>query len=319
MFRLGTFSDAAGQFCGFVEDDGARAIPVAEAAEAAGKPLEFGESLVDMLAEWPRAFDALNSIAPVASGLEGRPVSALKVLPPVPRPGKILNAAANYRKHVEQMRKTFSGGKVDMKGDYGFDKSKGRPYMFLRATSTIAGAFDTIELPPGIEKVDWEAELGAIIGPRAKRVTAAKAMDHVAGFTITHDVSCRDLTWREDRPALRSDWMAGKSFDTFAPTGPWFVPAAFVDDYKALPVRLWVNGELMQDGVAGDMIFDIAEQIEYASAMMALEPGDLMATGTPDGTGAERGRFLADGDIVEIEIDGLGRQRTPCRSVEAIA
>lgn len=307
MFRLGSFRQGTRRFSGFVIDDGTAVVPLA----ALDDGLAGQGWLPDLLEDWDRSFARLNRIAARAAETPKIPVADLVVLPPVPRPGKILNAAANYRKHAQNMRAKHSGGAVDWTKDYGLDAKKGRPYMFLRASSTISGGFDPIVLPAGMGRIDWEAELGVIIGRPAKHATRETAMDHVAGYVITNDVSCRDGTWREDRPALRSDWLAGKSYDSFAPTGPWFVPAAFVPDYRDLSIRLWLNGELMQDGLAGDMIFDVPDQIAYASSMMTLEPGDLIATGTPDGTGAERERFLAAGDVVEIEIDGLGRQRTP--------
>lgn len=306
MFRLGSFRRGAERFTGISVDDGRATVPLA----AFGVDLPGNGWLPDMLADWDRAFEALAAIAGRAGSLPSIPLTDLDVLPPVPRPGKILNAAANYRKHAENMRRSHAGGAVDWSKDYGYDTTKGRPYMFLRASSTISGGFDPIVLPRGMGRIDWEAELGVIIGRPAKHATRDSAMTHVAGYTITNDVSSRDGTWREDRPALRSDWLGGKSYDSFAPTGPWFLPAAFVPDYRDLSIRLWLNGDLMQDGLAGDMIFDIPEQIAYASSMMTLEPGDLIATGTPDGTGAERNRFLAEGDVVEIEIGGIGRQRT---------
>lgn len=307
MFKLGTFRQAGTRFSGFVVDEGAGVVPLARLDD--GLP---GQGwLPELLQDWDRAFDRLSRIADKARDVAPIPVADLVVLPPVPRPGKILNAAANYRKHAQNMREKHAGGAVDWSRDYGLDKAKGRPYMFLRASSTISGGFDPIVLPLGMGRIDWEAELGVVIGRPAKHATRETAMQHVAGYVITNDVSSRDGTWREDRPALRSDWLAGKSYDSFAPTGPWFVPAAFVPDYRDLSIRLWLNGELMQDGLAGDMIFDVPDQIAYASSMMTLEPGDLLATGTPDGTGAERERFLQAGDVIEIEIDGLGRQRTP--------
>ncbi len=307
MFRIGSFKTGAQQFSGFAVQDGAAVAPLPRMDH----DLPGGGWLPDMLADWAASFAVLERLAVKAEQVEAIPLRDLTVLPPVPRPGKILNAAANYKKHAQNMREKHSGGAIDWSKDYGFDKSKGKPYMFLRASSTISGGFDPIVLPQGMGKIDWEAELGVVIGTPAKHATRETAMRHVAGYVITNDVSSRDGTWREDRPALRSDWLSGKSYDTFAPTGPWFLPAAFVPEYRDLSIKLWLNGALMQDGLAGDMIFDVPDQIVYASSMMTLEPGDLIATGTPDGTGAERERFLTAGDVLEIEIDGLGRQRTP--------
>ena len=134
-------------------------------------------------------------------------------------------------------------------------------------------------------------------------------MEHVAGFVTTNDVSCRDQTFREDRPSIRTDWFGGKSFDSFAPMGPYFVPRAFVPDHGNLAIRLWVNGAIKQDGNSRDMIFSTEEQIAYTARAVTLEPGDIFATGTPSGTGQERLEFLKAGDVVETEIDFCGRQR----------
>jgi 2-keto-4-pentenoate hydratase/2-oxohepta-3-ene-1,7-dioic acid hydratase in catechol pathway len=222
----------------------------------------------------------------------------------------MLYAAANYKEHVAEMRAArFTGGDFDKSKDAQGDKSRLRAYLFLKAPNCLAGAYDDIVLPAGEHRIDWEAELAVVIGRAGRHVPAAKALDHVAGFMTTNDVSCRDLTWREDRPTIRSDWLAGKSFDTFAPTGPFLVPREFVPNHDRLRVWLAVNGVTKQDGNTGDMIFNTAEQIEYASRMLTLEPGDLFATGTPSGVGQGRGEFLTAGDLVECEVEGLGRQR----------
>ena len=310
-FSLGRFADGRGSFVGMIRGDRVMSLRdlVARTRQDSKLRLSGDETMTALLADWDASFAALSAMADQVGADLGQPLAATSALCPIDRPGKIFNAAANYRDHALGMRKTFSGGTVDMSKDTSLDRAKGRPYLFLRASSTIAGPYDPIALPPGTQKIDWEAELAAIIGRRGRNIPAAKALGHVAGFMITNDVSCRDLTWREDRPALRTDWLGGKSFDGFAPTGPYFVPRAFVPDYGKLRIRLWVNGAPKQDGVAGDMIFSIEDQIEYASRFMALEPGDMFATGTPAGTGQERGEFLKTGDTVEIEIDGLGRQR----------
>ena len=317
IFGLGTFATTGSQFVGIVLGDHVFDLDALR-HRLESSSASRATSMLDLLADWDRQFDSARTLVERLEK-EGRSsdrfagaayaLGSLEALPPVLRPGKTFNAAANYKDHALGMRKAFSGGAVDMSKDYGFDKTKGRPYFFLRASSTISGANSPIELPAWTERTDWEAELGVVIGLRGKHIPAEKALDHVAGFTITNDVSCRDLTWREDRPALRSDWLSGKSFDGFAPTGPFFVPRQFIPDYKALQIKLSVNGVLKQDGLAGDMIFTVEDQIEYASRMLAIEPGDLFATGTPAGTGQERKEFLKVGDIVETEIAPLGRQR----------
>ena len=159
--------------------------------------------------------------------------------------------------------------------------------------------------------VDWEVELGAVIGKTGHRISVDSALDHVAGYTICNDVSARDHVRREEWPLFSSDWFAQKGYDTFTPIGPVIVPAAAIDDPYALGLRLWVDDDLRQDGVASDMVFDIAAQIEFASRFATLRPGDIISTGTPAGVGMATGRYLAVGETMWAEIDGLGRQRSP--------
>lgn len=267
-----------------------------------------GTGMEALLADWDRAFEVLETLAGTAAAPLPAPERPLS---PIPRPGKVLCAAANYAAHVREM------------GESGFTGPKGataqtatvtlRPYHFLKASSCSTGPMDDIALPSLEHRIDWEVELGAVIGTPARHVPTAQAMAHVAGYVIVNDVSCRAATWRDDRLNIRSDWLAGKSYDTFLPTGPLFVPAAFVPDYRDLMLRLWVNGEAHQDGPARDMIFSLEEQIEYLSAMLTLESGDLIATGTPAGVGQGKGAYLKPGDLVEAEITGLGRQRNRVR------
>jgi 2-keto-4-pentenoate hydratase/2-oxohepta-3-ene-1,7-dioic acid hydratase in catechol pathway len=303
---------------GLVIGDGVADVGALHGAYAASRWAGAGRlaatgSMLELLADWARSFAVLQAMAAFVAA-EGatamRRLDTLRTLPPVLRPGKMLYAAANYREHVAEMRASkFTGGDFDRSKDAQGDKSRLRAYLFLKAPSCLAGAFDDIVLPAGEHRIDWEAELAVVIGRPGRNIPASRALDHVAGFMTTNDVSCRDLTWREDRPTIRSDWLAGKSFDTFAPTGPFFVPREFVPNHAGLRVWLAVNGVTKQDGNTGDMIFGTAEQIEYASRMLTLEPGDLFATGTPSGVGQARGEFLKAGDVVECEVEGLGRQR----------
>ncbi len=275
-------------------------------------------SILDLVAEWDANFDTLNELVAwlEEAGLDHPRLvyavsafSSLRPLPPVLRPSKMFYAAQNYREHVKEMRASkFGGENYDKSKDFGGEKAKARPYAFLKAPSCLVGANDDIVLPRLFDRIDWELELALVIGRPGKHVPAEKAMEHVAGFMVTNDVSCRSLTFREDRPTVRSDWFGGKSHDSFAPTGPLFVPRAFVPDPMALRLVLKVNGETMQDSPASEMIFSPEEQIEYCSDIVSLEPGDMFATGTPSGVGQGRGIFLKAGDLVEAEIDGLGKQ-----------
>ena len=154
--------------------------------------------------------------------------------------------------------------------------------------------------------MDWEVELAVVIGRRATRVSSADAPHHVAGYMTTNDFSARNLLFRPDRERLRSDWFGGKSHDGFAPMGPVLVPAMFVPNHLDLRLRLTVNGQTRQDGNTANLIFTPDEQIEFASRMTTLVPGDILATGTPGGVGQGTNSFLSPGDVVEAEVQGLG-------------
>lgn len=276
----------------------------------ASHPHDMGALLADWGAAFPVLSEAVGQI--VARGdADLRLPEDIALISPVPRPGTIYCAAANYSDHVKEMAKTgFTGPSGAQKNVPTVPR---KPYHFLKSTTCCIGPNDAIELPSEEHRIDWEVELAVVIGAPAKRVRGSGTMAHVAGYVVVNDISCRAATWRDDRPNIRSDWLSGKSYDTFFPIGPYFQPAEFVEDYRTLRLRLWVNGQLQQDGLAKDMIFDIEQQIEYLSAMLTLESGDLIATGTPAGVGQGKGAYLKPGDLVEAEITGMGRQRNPVR------
>ena len=180
--------------------------------------------------------------------------------------------------------------------------------VFMKATSSIIGPNDTVSLPRGSRHSDWEVELGVVIGKTAKYVSEADALDHVAGYCIVNDVSER--TFQSKRSG---QWTKGKSCDTFGPIGPWLVTSDEAGDPQNLRLTLDLNGERMQTGHTGKMIFSVAQIIAHLSEMMSLQPGDVIATGTPPGVGMGMSprRFLAEGDVMELTIDGLGQQRQP--------
>jgi 2,4-didehydro-3-deoxy-L-rhamnonate hydrolase len=297
-------------------------IDLTAASAAAGIGLvpdvpRFG--LLDLLSDWARCFDQLRELTDriLSSGPDRDRFPVLgsdpAVLPPILRPGKMIYAAQNYPDHVQEMRAARKFGFNDSRTEAGRDFTGERagtwPYVFLKAPSCLAGAYDDIPIPPEVTKLDWEVELAVAIGRRAKRVSADSAMTYVAGYMTTNDLSARNLLFRPDRDRLRSDWFSGKSHDGFAPMGPVLVPAAFVPDPLDLRLRLSVNGQLKQDGNTGCLIFSPAEQIEFASRMTTLEPGDVLATGTPGGVGQGTDNFLSAGDVVEAEVEGLGMLR----------
>lgn len=233
----------------------------------------------------------------------------VRVMAPILYPGKILNAAVNFISHVNE------GGTPEQRRAEQQRRltERGVPYLFLKpARGAVIGADDTVIIPWGRDRTDWEVELGAIIGRPAKYVDATTAQDYVFGYTVTLDISDRG-----GRPpggnATRSDWFVGKGHDTFAPMGPWIVPKEFYGDpMENLRQTLSVNGETIQDAQAGDMIHSLWEIIEYASSIITLYPGDVVNNGTSGGTGGRRDSgqsFLQPGEVIEASIDGIGTMR----------
>ena len=309
-FKLGTFANASGApFAAIVLGDNVLDLAQAQTvAKGRGKALSTA-SIDGLLENWDANFAALQEIVAVLEK-EGMPgavkVASLRPLSPVTRPGKMFYAAQNFQEHVDEMIRAGMSPKDDQwKGE----KAKTRPYLFLKAPSCLAGAHDDIEIPHDVKKVDWEAEIGLAIGRKGKRIKAERALDHVAGFMTTNDVSARDLNIRADRPALRSDWLNGKSHDRFAPSGPYLVPRAFVPNHMNLFIRLTVNGEVKQNGNTSQFIFTPEEQIEYASNILTLETGDFFSCGTCGGVGQGTNTFLKVGDVMETEIELLGKMR----------
>ena len=221
-------------------------------------------------------------------GVPERLVADASLLAPIERPGKYLAIGMNYAKHVAEADKL------------GVARAAHQTW-FNKQTTCISGPYDDID--PGVtEKLDYEVELAAVIGRRAKGVSEADAKAHVFGYTVANDVSARD--WQFHTPTF----TMGKSFDTHGPIGPWIVTADEIDDPHALDLRAYVNGELRQSSNTREMVSDLWKQIAYLSTAFKLEPGDLIATGTPEGVGVgmDPPVFLKPGDVVRCEIDGIG-------------
>ena len=177
-----------------------------------------------------------------------------------------------------------------------------RPLLFAKWQSSVIASGEPIVIPPGVEKVDYEAELAAVIGARVKHVSVENALEAVGGYTCLNDVSARTIQFGDGQ------WTRAKSIDTFCPMGPRVVPRDEIGDPQALRIRCRVNGETVQDGTTADMIFGVAELIAFVTETITLEPGDVVATGTPPGValGREDGRYLQGGDTVEVEVEGVG-------------
>ncbi len=227
---------------------------------------------------------------------DGAPVAlaGLRLLAPVPRPGKVIGIGLNYRDHAAE-----SGQPIPQ-----------APILFPKFANSVIGPAEPIVIPPETEQPDYEAELGVVVGRTAHRVSEADALSYVAGYTCVNDVSARDLQFET------SQWMLGKAIDTFLPCGPWLATADEIPDPQALAIRLMLNGEELQSSSTAQMVFGVAELVASLSRTMTLEPGDLIATGTPPGVGFARTPpvWLRDGDEVSVEIEGIGTLTNPVRA-----
>ncbi|MEO1139214.1 MAG: fumarylacetoacetate hydrolase family protein [Pseudomonadota bacterium] len=215
--------------------------------------------------------------------------------PPVGRIGKLVCIGLNYTDHAAELNVP----------------PPEEPVVFMKATSSIIGAYDDVVLPRGSTHGDWEVELAIVIGREAKYVSEADALDYVAGYTIMNDVSERHFQLHRS-----GQWTKGKSCDTFAPIGPWLVTPDEVGDPQTLNVSTDISGERMQTGNTSTMIFTVAQIVSHLSEVMSLQPGDIVPTGTPPGVGMGKNpsRYLVPGDVMELEIQRLGRQRQTVRA-----
>lgn len=239
----------------------------------------------------------------------GVDLPALELMAPAPNPGAVFCSGGNYTDHIEEMRAL---GNVPKSAPIS-DIIGARPWHFLKVpASCVVGPGAVVRIPGDSQALDWEVELVAVIGNRARNVSEKAALDYVAGYTIGNDLSARDRVTRAELPAaaaFRFDWMSHKCFDGSFPCGPWIVPAEFMPDPQNLGIRLWVNDQIMQDSNTNCMVFSVAQQISHLSRYLTLHPGDLIATGTPAGVGAGRGVFLANGDRLRLQIDSIGELR----------
>ncbi len=235
--------------------------------------------------------DRLRGLDPASlPAVEGSP----RIGPCVGDIGKFLCIGLNYSDHAAE-----TGAAIPA-----------HPILFFKANSAVVGPNDDVVMPRGSTNTDWEVELGVVIGKRCKYVTKAEALDYVAGYCVVNDVSERHF-----QNQLTGQWTKGKSCDTFGPTGPWLVTRDEVPDPQALGMCLDVNGKRMQTGTTSTMIFTVAEIIEHLSGLFTLHPGDVITTGTPPGVGMgmKPPHYLKVGDVMELEIEGLGKQRQEVR------
>ncbi|MFC9502820.1 fumarylacetoacetate hydrolase family protein [Streptomyces sp. NPDC057002] len=276
-----------GTFCAALSEDSLWEVP----------ELRAYPGVFEALQDWDALAPRLRSYEPLLSA----PVVGVRILAPVTYPRSVLCSGSNYRDHL-----------AEMSGDGSPEIS---PFFFLKPpTTSVIGPDDAIVIEDDeAQKVDWEAELGVVIGRAGRDITPDRADAHIAGYTIVNDVSARGPHFRTDafHDAFAWDWLASKGQDTFCPTGPGVTPQWLVPDPHDLPILLTVNGSQEQVSSTKEMIQSVHELVAAASALVTLQPGDLVATGTPAGVGMPRGKFLRPGDQVEITIGNLGRLRNP--------
>jgi len=320
-FKLGTFDIAGDQRLGIVLRDSLVVDLVAANRALERDPAYPGvpmpATMVDLIGRYEygmktRLYEIVNDLVRANRLADGRrpawvhPVSEVDILAPL-MPGKMLNAAVNFYTHVGETGTAEEQKKAEAERR----ATRGVPYLFLKPTrGAVVGDGDDVVIPYGRDRVDWEVELGIVMGRAAKYVSADKAAEYIFGYMVTVDVSDRGGRPPDSRPG--SDWLVGKGHDTFAPMGPWIVPKEFYGDpMQRLRQTLTVDGKVMQEAGASDMIHSIYELIEYGSSIITLFPGDVVNNGTSGGTGmgqAYRGaeRFLKPGEKMVASIDGIG-------------
>lgn len=250
---------------------------------------DLPKNMIDFLAAGQPALDKLQTLISASPKLI--PVSGVKLLAPVPRPGKFLGIGLNYADHISETGRE--------KPEY--------PTFFTKQSTCVIAEGEAIHVPLVSDKVDYEGELGFVIGKRCRHVSVEKAHEVIAGYTICNDVTVRD--WQQRTPT----WTLGKSFDTHGPMGPWLVTADEIADPHNLILKTWVDDELRQNANTGEMIFNCYEMVAYLTQAMTLEPGDVISTGTPAGVGVKmkpRG-YLKPGQTVRIQIESIGTLTNP--------
>src|SRR5262245_30217716 len=333
LFKLGTFQAQARTFVGIVLND-SLVVDFAAAGRAItpASNVALPTDMKDLIARYNAGVREriIQVVRSVNAQTGARPayvyeLAAIKTMPPIMYPTTMLNVAVNYTEHGAEMAardgsrasETPQGSALPgTKSAPGVWERKSNdtrwnPYMFLKSPTAVIANGESIQLPVGRTDIDWECELGVVIGRRGSRVSAANAKDYIFGYTIENDVS--DRGGRGDTRFAGSDWLIGKSHDTFAPMGPFIVPREFVANPQKLAIKVLLNGKPFQEGTSADMIHDVYEQVEYASNIMTLRPGDVIATGTPPGVGSAKKPpvFFKAGDSLSCTYEGIGTLANP--------
>jgi 2-keto-4-pentenoate hydratase/2-oxohepta-3-ene-1,7-dioic acid hydratase in catechol pathway len=329
-FKVGTFEIRKTPTVGLVLRDSLIVDIAAANSAVPGTKLTAPRDMIDLIERYDsglrsRFVEIVNYLAANNRLTTARPdyvhdVKAVRTMAPILYPSKILNAAVNFYSHVNEAGTPEEQAAARRQRR----EQRGVPYLFLKpGRGAVVGNGDNVVIPHGRDRIDWEVELGAVIGRTAKYVDANNAQDYVFGYTVSIDVSDRG-----GRPpggfGQGSDWFVGKGHDTFAPMGPWIVPKEFYGDpMKNLRQTLSVGGTQLQEARAGDMIHSLWELIEYGSSIITLFPGDVINNGTSGGTAAGSAqtrtgsRFLKPGEVMEASIDGIGTLRMPAVAEES--
>jgi 2-keto-4-pentenoate hydratase/2-oxohepta-3-ene-1,7-dioic acid hydratase in catechol pathway len=277
---------------GIVEDDQIFDVTSVVPNASPRWPLVFVNQFID---EWE---DIRDRIMNAKATIRPRPLAQVQLCAPIPNPQHLIAAPANYRKHIGEMGKLGSGG-----------RSMAQLGFFLKSPSSLTGPNGPVILPRSTDRrFDHEAELGVIIARRCKNVPLEEAMDVVFGYTCLLDMTMRISDEHQEERVMR------KSFDTFTPTGPWIVTADEIENPQELSITLKVNGDVRQSASTADMILSVAEQISYISSVMTLSPGDVLATGTPEGIGP-----IQKGDVIDVQISGVGEMKVTVEESDVVA
>jgi 2-keto-4-pentenoate hydratase/2-oxohepta-3-ene-1,7-dioic acid hydratase in catechol pathway len=290
--KLATYSKEGLVSCAILTDDGL--IDIVSVWDGSDPPRSVNEIL-------ERGPACLEKLAEKSAGAM-IPLDSVKFLAPIPRPGKILALAGNYIEHIKE-----AGLKLGLSDS---PRLTTVPRPFIMPATAVANPGDEIPWPVYSETIDYELELAVVIGRKAKDIEAEQAMEVIAGYTIVNDVSARTVTFKKNR-AVRPwdefyDWLNGKWADGFCPMGPYLLTADEIEDVQNLDMKLTVNGQVRQKANTSQMIHTVAQVVSFLSHMMTLEPGDIIATGTPSGVGLATGNYLKAGDRIEATIDKLG-------------
>jgi 2,4-diketo-3-deoxy-L-fuconate hydrolase len=309
--KLATFKTAGQEHVGAIVGDTV-VVDLARAEQALArsekrKAHDFFGDMLSLLEAGNKGLSAAKKAARAAEAKLGKPdgktsfaLARVKLRAPVPNPRKVFCLAGNYQDHIEE------GGRAKLA-----IQDKETPRVFMKPpTTTVVGPGDKILIPPIANSIDWEGELAIVIGRKCKGVKAKEALKYVAGYTVMNDVSERDLRIKkrtDSRPRDEwFDWLNGKWLDTFAPQGPWMVTRDEIPDPQVLDISTYINGERKQHNNTGQMLYPVDKIIEYISAIITLEPGDLISTGTISGVGATTGTYMKPGDKVQVEISKIG-------------